>query len=141
MPTKGNARIRVAEHNGMPHLYIKAPFLERLFKKLSKSSSPDNRVRTRPYINSTDNSSMYDYYIMDRLPRCTMSLQPADDVFNNACYLRAVGTGRGLWVPLNIPMTKQMRIDLANRVKDCMISLYQLYCSHFEVDYKFTLEE
>lgn len=121
------------------HLYIKSAWLERYFKELCRNHFGDTNIGEFRLKGKED--PLFSYYKCASLPSTPYSLQCKDDLFNNYGFMRAVGLRKGIRIPIDMPISKDMAVDLVNRISENVRHLYSLYCDQFEVRREFVVED
>jgi hypothetical protein len=135
---KGQTVVEIKNGKRSLDLYVKAPFVEKYFKKMSKDTYGE--IKTRSCC-TPDGETLYTYYLLKNLPSTPFSLQATNDMFNAFGFLRGKGIARGLRIQLNMPLTYEMAKDMVDRVTENIRHIYSLYCDEYTVRRCLTVEE
>jgi hypothetical protein len=137
--SEGEIVVRVVNGKKNASLYIKAPFLEEMFKE--KSEAEFDKARIRSVRTERMSDPLYELYLLRRLPSTPYPLTADGDIYNNFGFLRGKGLTEGLYIPVTFPISRDMAKDWINRITETIKYLYSLYADHFDMEVKLYVEK
>jgi hypothetical protein len=125
---KRTLHLRIKNVGGKGQIYIKAPFLEKLFSRYNRDHYGSERLST---IYVDNGEVLYMCYLLSHLPETPHTLQASYNVFEAFGFLRAKGLAKGLTMQLDKPVPVKVATAFKEAVSQTVDYLHAAYCDQY----------